>query len=1351
MSSTTINADPYPWPYNGKLTPKNTAIVVIDMQNDFCSPGGYIDSMGYSLDAARAIIPNIQKVLEISRKKGFHIIHTREGHRPDLADLPANKQWRSRQVGLNGVGIGDMGPLGKVLIRGEKGWEIIPELAPIEGETIIDKPGKGSFYATDLDMVLNLKGIQNLVILGVTTDVCVHTTCREANDRGYECMVLTDCTAATDKGNYEDGLFMIKQQGGLFGALSDSETFCSKEVGKRLNRVCSADKNKKGQNVRIGSAVNLPIMDRTTELTDAFVEVKFGEYETFRTQIQRRTLNPVWNEDCRIEVTSDAALQSEPLVLKVMDYDHITYNDAIGTVVIDVSLLVNRYDSLCGIRGELYVQVKIQFFGDINPFNDSSAGVSIYATDILPLNLNSYVFLGLVAATDSDSDPEYHWADNFRTPRSSNHQRSLLLYKLSANLKRILGKKVLDLGGNACIAYRQYFDMEIETKSITARAIATAVRLTPLNGPSTQNLLPLASLSVPQKIQQLSTSISSNSSSVRVDQLAFMTTPKFEPQMSQLNQVLTESPRMLPEISIKTDHLTPIMLDLISQPLILTVRNLHPNSILASGGLVSAMSVKMLDDNTSRTEDEEMREMWWSELRDELKSHARALGCTFVAGYDELVSVAGDVVVLQCVGTAVALNPSVFERKRRGSKDSGTKSLTLPNCSSVHTSYSKSTSPFPMTPTKCALCKKKYVPEMLLSTLEVPRELDTIGKGILIEAHVCRSLKPRTGESQATQLSESLPFAQYDLHRQLTYKLRVLGYNAIFGLKIQLAVSEDVDVVGTGGGSQGSLLTAVATGTAIYVSALPPPLPLKVSRNIDVLDEEDKRLLDLQKHIVETSEKNRAKIELAVAKEMERLDVDTNDDVTDELMGRVDGGETDSDVEDGSEDLDSASESSRSNAGTPNGPTLQQLQTAVVHIDDEHDEDLVLLTESLWPEGVQICNIDGWIGEFQNSDDGSNPFLNFDVPGKGKLHTQIITTIKHSRITPGMHHPNRQLAEIFRNMYNEINANLSFFNPCVIAGVRYTVKLPKDLDVVIVMNAVAVGVIPEWSDNNSEEFLAPSISVTDLAAVLGGSRTSLSGATNNGSDRPSFWANLSPSITGIVQPVASQFRQLTRMSFSAGSSISNAFSGPSSIDIQEEFESENELIKQVAGNGTSKVEIEEERWERRHSLILTSPYTAWNAMKRRLTVGTPSTAKRRSSYSAQRNNSIRNLNGTQQQAQQQQQQQVQIHLQKYVEISSLGYIPDTKVVQILGRVALHFVKESAVIDIGDVGLAGMAGFTHTLIQELYAVVRAHACALGGNAVVGFRIEECRVEEAAKAAMGYAVVSVAGDVVLIEHE
>lgn len=214
MNRVRVDAEPYQYEFD----PTAAALLVIDMQRDFVEPGGFGELLGNDVTLLRAAVEPIRRVLEAFRARGMMVIHTREGHRPDLTDLPPAKKSRGRLK----TGIGDLGPMGRVLIRGEPGHQIIPELAPAAGEFVVDKPGKGSFYATELESMLRARGIRSLIVTGVTTEVCVHTTVREANDRGFECVVLEDCVASYFPEFQRVGMEMIKAQGGIFGWVSTS-------------------------------------------------------------------------------------------------------------------------------------------------------------------------------------------------------------------------------------------------------------------------------------------------------------------------------------------------------------------------------------------------------------------------------------------------------------------------------------------------------------------------------------------------------------------------------------------------------------------------------------------------------------------------------------------------------------------------------------------------------------------------------------------------------------------------------------------------------------------------------------------------------------------------------------------------------------------------------------------------------------------------------------------------------------------------------------------------------------------------------------------------------------------------
>jgi nicotinamidase-related amidase len=225
MPITSVPAEPYAYEFD----PATTALLVIDMQRDFVEPGGFGEMLGNDVTPLRRAIGPTRRVLEAVRERGMMVIHTREGHRPDLSDLPATKKARGRLA----CGIGDVGPMGRVLIRGEPGHDIVPELAPRPGEPVVDKPGKGSFYATDLELILRERGIRSLIVTGVTTEVCVHTTVREANDRGFECLVLEDCVASYFPEFQDAAIKMIKAQGGIFGWVSHSEALLKALEGVR--------------------------------------------------------------------------------------------------------------------------------------------------------------------------------------------------------------------------------------------------------------------------------------------------------------------------------------------------------------------------------------------------------------------------------------------------------------------------------------------------------------------------------------------------------------------------------------------------------------------------------------------------------------------------------------------------------------------------------------------------------------------------------------------------------------------------------------------------------------------------------------------------------------------------------------------------------------------------------------------------------------------------------------------------------------------------------------------------------------------------------------------------------------
>lgn len=217
-----IKASPYDFPIKGELNPSETALFIIDMQRDFCDPHGYLSTRGEDISPARAIIPRIQAVCDAARAHGLTLVYTREGHRPNLSDLPENKRLLTAMAG---AAFGSEGPLGRLMVRGEKGWDFTDEVQPRDEDIVIDKSGTGAFHGTELGTILRMKGIRNVILTGVTTGVCVNTTAREASDHGYNVLVLEDCCAESDPENHRMAIQILRIEGGFLATIAGAEDF----------------------------------------------------------------------------------------------------------------------------------------------------------------------------------------------------------------------------------------------------------------------------------------------------------------------------------------------------------------------------------------------------------------------------------------------------------------------------------------------------------------------------------------------------------------------------------------------------------------------------------------------------------------------------------------------------------------------------------------------------------------------------------------------------------------------------------------------------------------------------------------------------------------------------------------------------------------------------------------------------------------------------------------------------------------------------------------------------------------------------------------------------------------------
>ncbi|XP_046438601.1 C2 domain-containing protein 5-like isoform X4 [Daphnia pulex] len=827
--------------------------------------------------------------------------------------------------------------------------------------------------------------------------------------------------------------------------------------------------------VKILAGRNLPVMDRSSDTTDAYVEIKLGSI-TQKTDVFRKSLNPQWNSEWFIFEVDDAELQDEPLQIRLMDYDTYSANDAIGKVYLDLNpLLVTPgisgirgirseacsvpssgghvlsgwlpvYDTMHGMRGEVSVIVKVELFSDVNKFRQSSCGVQFFSTPSTPHGFKIQSIQGFVKELVVNDDPEYQWIDKIRTPRASNEARQTLFSQLSGEVRRKIGLKVLELGGNAVVGYQQMFDLEGVT-GLVVRGIGTAVTLARCHfdgnaavtwfkeqhhGSSGRESPRCAAISPVDVVKPLHSTAAITTPVVvhgmtpsrpspcrRSSESEINTTPKASSLSDSFGSsgggVIASNcrPTTHRQTSVPAPPTSAYLntdvtrnLEVLEYPF-LTMKTYPPGFIVHIGGTVSARSVKLLDRINNSEGEPETRDNWWTEIRMEVRSHARALGCSVILGYEEHTSISDEVCVLSASGTAavVKLQHTEVEVKDINYHGKGNplnaeeSKVTLP-CRVCHIPYSKASIPFPIKLSRCALCRKGKVPDVLIATIEPPTGMNVTGRGCLIQARLCRPKRAESrGDQQAKEVSDGLPFLEYELHRQLINKLRTKGMNSIFHLKVQVSIGER-HVVG------------VATGTALFLSALPTP-SLPTPSNPSISSKQSKRGR-INKLLIEAH---------ATSQERYGLNKQLNKVNDMEETKWTDSDDTDEDAN----DLDL---------------TAGNKDSCVIEIDDVEDIDVIeLLIDPETPEGFDVVTTETVPG-LPIDNIRRHPNLQaFNRVWKGK-----IPSVQAAR------HLNRCFEMILRSIYFKLRKS----RPCVITNLQFSVDLPEDDEIQISVLGTAI-------------------------------------------------------------------------------------------------------------------------------------------------------------------------------------------------------------------------------------------------------------------------------------------------------